>query len=94
MSRIVYSVIVSFLLSLVAPGAQQEAFGDCPECVDTSNTACKPWGQGQAKFQWATDESLTSDITLTAGPCGQPGETGTAYIFAFIDAHGLNCDTA
>lgn len=89
MSRIVCSVIVSFLLSLVLPGGQQEAFANCPESIDTSNTACRPWGHGQAKFQWATGENPTSDIVLTAGPCGGPGESGTAYIFAFIDAHGF-----
>ena len=42
MSRIVWSVIVSFLLILAAPGARQEAFGDCPECIDTSPTGMFP----------------------------------------------------
>ncbi len=91
MSRIVYSVIVYFLLSSVLPGAQQEAFGDCPECIDTSNSVCRPWGHGQAKFQWATGETPTSDIVLTAGPCDGPGESGTAYIFSYISTHNAEC---
>ena len=92
MSRIVYSVIVSFLLSLILPGAQQEAFGDCPECIDTSSTTCRPWGQGQAKFLWATAKKKpTSSIVLTGGPCGGPGESGTAYIFSYISEHNSKC---
>jgi len=93
MSRSIQSVALSIVLVFVLLGGQGWAVEGCPECVDPSSITCKPWGRGQARFQWATDESLTSDITLTAGPCGQPGETGTAYIFAFIDAHGLNCDS-
>lgn len=65
----------------------------CPECVDPHNNACKLWAGGQAKFQWATGKNVSSDITLTAGPCGQPGESGTAYIFAYMNAHRTRCDS-
>ncbi len=65
---------------------------ECPECVDPHNNACKLWAGGQARFQWATGKNITSDITLTAGPCGEPGESGTAYVFAYMNNHRLQCD--
>ena len=66
----------------------------CPTCVDTGSNACRRWGSGQAKFQWASGEKVSSSITLTAGPCGQCGESATGYIFSQTDTHRAICNNS
>ncbi|HEV58469.1 MAG TPA: RHS repeat protein, partial [Phycisphaerales bacterium] len=59
--------------------------------MDTSSVTCRPWGQGQAWLRWASVEEPGSDITLTAGPCGEAGETARGYVFACMDVHDAVC---
>jgi hypothetical protein len=64
----------------------------CIPCGIQGSSVCRPWGKGQAYFKWATGDQAGSSITLTAGPCGQLGETGTAYILSCVDDHRTICD--
>ena len=65
---------------------------NCPPCEDAQSNACRRWGSGQAKFQWASGENVSSSITLTSGPCGQGGEFGTGYIMMDCDTHSATCN--
>ena len=82
---------VCLLVSVVVFSSQLYASG-CPSCIDTGSSGCKLWGSGQASFQWASSEVPGPDITLTAGPCGLPGESGTGYIFSYINLHNAICN--
>lgn len=66
---------------------------ECPPC-DVQSNACRRWGSAQAKFQWASAENVGSSITLTAGSCGQCGESGVGYIFMDCDTHSAICNGA
>ena len=83
------SGLVAFLLIWVVTGM---AAADCPVCPDTSASACRRWGSARAKFLWASGESPSSGITLTAGSCGQGGESATGYIMLHTDTHNAICN--
>ncbi len=84
-------VRICLLVSVVVFSSQLYASG-CPSCIDIGSSGCKLWGSGQASFQWASSEVPGPDITLTAGPCGLPGESGTGYIFSYINLHNATCN--
>lgn len=83
------SGLVAFLLIWVVTGM---AAADCPTCPDTSASACRRWGSARAKFLWASGESPSAGITLTAGSCGQGGESATGYIMLHTDTHNAICN--
>lgn len=64
----------------------------CPSCVDAESNACRRWGSGHATFQWASGDRVSSGITLTAGPCGQGGESAVGYIMVDCDTHSATCN--
>ena len=83
------SGLTGILLVLFLAGM---AVGGCPSCPDTSVSACRRWGAGRAKFLWASGDSPSSGITLTAGTCGQGGEGAVGYIFSHVDTHARVCN--
>jgi RHS repeat-associated protein len=64
------------------------------ECRTMTGNACQRWGSSGAEFYWITDSNPSSSITLTSSPCegGGSGESGTAYIYAYLNASSGQCD--
>jgi hypothetical protein len=79
-----------FVLLVVAGWVSAVALADC-SCVDTNNSTCNRRGNGRAMFKWVSDQNADSGITLTAGTCGQGGESGKAYISFVCDTHSNEC---
>lgn len=65
---------------------------ECPPCAITSSSGCREWGNGKAKFIWASKPGGGSSISLSAGSCGEGGESGRAYIFTYVDTHNATCN--
>lgn len=84
---------VTFLCAVVLtvfPG--HYAFADECSCMNMSSNACRRWGSSGKGFYWITDSVPSSSTTLTSGPCGSSGESGTAYIYAYLNASAGQCD--
>ena len=65
--------------------------GGVPNLPGHLGVGVSAMGAGRAKFLWASGDSASSDITLTAGPCGQSGESATGYIMFQTDTHSAIC---
>ncbi len=87
-----FSAVVVFCAVVLSALVGNIFASECPPCIDAQSNACRRWGSGQAKFQWASSEDVSSSITLTSGPCGQGGESGTGYIMMDCDVHSATCD--
>jgi RHS repeat-associated protein len=81
-------VLCSVVLSILAGNLLAD---EC-SCLDMSSSGCRTWGSSGTGFSWVTDSNPSSGITLTSGPCGGSGESGTAYIYAYLNASSGQCD--
>ena len=84
--------VLSALCVLFSSGNVLDA-AEC-ECRTMTGNACQRWGSSGAEFYWITDSNPSSSITLTSSPCegGGSGESGTAYIYAYLNASSGQCD--
>jgi RHS repeat-associated protein len=83
-----------FCVAMVLGISEVALTSECPPCVEAQSNACRRWGSGQAKFQWASGEDISSSITLSVGSCGQPGEAGIGYIMLDCDTHSATCNNS
>ncbi len=84
--------VVFILCSVILSLLTGNLLADECSCLDMSSSACRTWGSSGTGFRWITDSNPSSSISLTSGPCGGSGESGTAYIHAYLNASSSQCD--